>query len=510
MMKRISLIVAFVWIALLTILSGITLWNLVHAKRANAADRTGSREWLHGELLGTCAFHDEMIHLYGGWARVSGRSVCNGVFRHRSGMLVNTHLAYADATVRARRLKALCDDLSAVGKRLLYVQFPLKIDRRCKMLPKGFAQDFSHESVDGLLKQLDSLHVPFLDVRGTLDSTPEDVQRHFFKTDHHWNFDGAFKVFPAIAEALVRSVGASSTDITPYISPDAWERKKLPRCFLGTDGRRTGALFAGTDEIFYYVPKFKTSISKTVPSRKISRHGVFEESVMDSRFAEKPPSMLQDSAYCIYGADYDYVKYENVSAPVKKNLLIAKDSFALPVVAWLATVFARVDVVDLRHYGQMTLAEASRAFGSDIVAVMYNPMAVVSPRLDELWRFGVNGGILSVRGQCPPRDVHVPVSSHPYNNVVFEDGLTAKGLYKVSAKFVEITAGTADRATIALLDKKTGKAVKRVATSLASVEWIVDVPDDNHGCAILLYAGEAGKCAGVGAIWHDVELVRIK
>ena len=386
-MKRITLTIAFAWIALLAVLSGITLRNLAHAKPAKTAEKPGFRDRLHKELLDKCAFHGGMVHLYGGWVRATARSVCNGVFRHHSGTLVNTHLAFVDATDRARSLKALSDNLAADGKILLYVQVPRKIDRRCEMLPRGFARDFSHESVDGFLKSLDSLHVPFLDVRGMLDSTPEDVQRYFFKTDHHWNFDGAFKVFPAIAEALIQSVGAKPSDIAPYVAPGAWERRKMPRRFLGSDGRRTGVLFAGMDDVFYYVPKFKTAISRTVPARKIAQDGTFTESVMDFKAVKKPSSMLLDRGYSIYGGDYGHARYVNASAPVRKRLLVAKDSFANPLVAWLATLFERIDVVDLRYYDEMTLAEASKAFESDVVAVMYNPVAVVSSRLDKRWRF---------------------------------------------------------------------------------------------------------------------------
>lgn len=386
-MKRIKAAIAFLWIALVAALSVCTLWNLAHAPAAKDAEKACFRERLHCRLLENCAFHDGMINLYGGWTRASGRSVCNGMFRHQSGTLVGTRMPYAEATDRALSLKALCDDLVTDGKGLLYVQLPLKVDRGCKMLPRGFAQDFTHESVDGFLKSLDLLGVPFLDVRGMLDSTPEDVQKYFFRTDHHWNFDGAFKVFPTIAEALARSAGAEYADIAPYVSPDAWERKKLPRRFLGSDGRRTGALFAGTDEMFYYVPKFKTAIARTVPSRNISREGTFEESAMESQFAAKPSSMLKDNGYSIYGPDFAYVRYMNALAPVKKRILVAKESFALPIVAWLATVFERIDVLDLRHYSQMTLVESSKEFGSNAVAVMYNPVSVVSRRRDMLWNF---------------------------------------------------------------------------------------------------------------------------
>ena len=385
-MKRIKSATAFLWLALLAALSARTLWNLAHAPSAKDAEGAGFSERLHGRLLESCAFHDEMIHLYGGWARASRRSVCNGVFRHPSGMLVNTYLAPVDATGRAHSLKALLDVLAPEGRSLLYVQLPRKIDRESEMLPRGFAQDFSHESIDGFLKALDSSGVPFLDVREMLDSTPEDVQRNFFKTDHHWSFDGAFKVFPKIAEALALSAGAESDDIATYVSPDAWERKRLPRRFLGYDGRRTGVLFAGTDEMFYYVPRFKTAISMTVPRQEVSREGVFEKSVMNFLHAAKPSSMLRDGGYLIYGNNFDHVTYVNALAPVKKRILVAKDSFSIPLVAWLATIFERVDALDFRHYDKMTLAEAARTFESDVVAVMHNPAPVMGRR-DKLWNF---------------------------------------------------------------------------------------------------------------------------
>ena len=112
--------------------------------------------------------------------------------------------------------------------------------------------------------------------------------------------------------------------------------------------------------------------------------------------------------------------------------------------------------------------------------------------------------------QCQVRDVTILPSTHQYNYAVFEDGLETNGLYKATAKSVELTSAALDKVTMAILDKKTGKVIKRATMPMASVEWIVDVPGDNHGYSLLLYAGEMGKTAGVGAVWHDVELLRIK
>ena len=185
-MKRITVTIAFAWIAFLLAFSGITLWNLVCAKPEKTAEKMGFRDQLHKALLNKCAFHDEMIHLYGGWVRATGRSVCNGVFRSSGGMLINTHMPYFDTKSRVRSLKMLRSNLKESGKEFLYVQLPLKINRDGDMQPRGFACDRSHETIDNLIRILGLYHVPWIDVRGMLDSTSSAVQRYFFKTDHHW------------------------------------------------------------------------------------------------------------------------------------------------------------------------------------------------------------------------------------------------------------------------------------------------------------------------------------
>ena len=490
MKRTIPIAVAFTWVALLAAISGTTLWNATHGKPSTAASgKDFFRDRVRRDLLGKCTLHDELIHLYGGWARATCRSVCNSVYRHESGMLVNSRLPCTNATDKAQIIKKLLDNLTLAGRKFLYVQFPCKIDRGCQLMPSGYAQDFSHTNADLFQEHLESLHVPYLDVRGMLASTPEAVLQNFFKTDHHWNFDGAFRVFPRIAEALATSCGTNPADIKEFISPDAWERRLLPRNFLGTDGRRTGVLFSGTDKIYYYTPKFKTSISRSMPSKRFARTGTFENSVMNFLHAKKPPSMLLDSGYSIYGSDNDYSRYINPSAPIKKNLLVAKDSYALPIIAWLTTIFERIDVLDSRHFSRMTLEETAYAMESDIVAVMYNPTALSD---DKFWELcGDPAPTVCSNASTRPRDASISASNRQYNYTVFEDGLSTGAFYMVSAKSVEFPKNASDKVSMAILDKKTGKAVKRTTVPSLSPEWVVDIPDNDHGHALLLYSGES-------------------
>ena len=63
--------------------------------------------------------------------------------------------------------------------------------------------------------------------------------------------------------------------------------------------------------------------------------------------------------------------------------------------------------------------------------------------------------------------------------------------------------------SICLLDKKSGKVIQSAIMPSKALEWVVDIPKGKE-YLVALYPSEAGKCAGVGAVWHDVEICCIK
>lgn len=512
MMKRIMIMFSLVWSVFLLTLSLGTIWNTV-CVQSNSKVRIALQEKkntignnIREVLLEKCAFREAMIHFYGGWARITGRSLCNDVIRHQSGMLLNTIMPQKDTKNQVTKLWGLRNNLNKMGKEFLYVQLPLKNCRVDDMLPRGYAIDYSHEIIDDFIGKLNLGHVPILDVRSDVDLTSEHVERYFFKTDHHWNFDGAFRVFPTIAQALVTQIGCDVSNISAYISSQQWERIKLSHGFCGSVARRTGGLFSGVDDLFYYIPRFKTEMTKVIPSKDLLCRGSFGHSVVNTSNLKKPCSMFLDNSYALYGGDCDHVKYSNSIAPIKRNLLVVKDSFALPIIAWLTTIFERVDVVDLRLFKQMTVLEASKVFNSDIVAVMYNPGAI---GVNKMWEFGMYINHKGSDSKYLVGDVLIPVSKHPYNHIILHSKVLGSGQYKICAKSVEVIDGSSDNVSLGLINKKTGKLVKRVIQPKMLIEWVVDVPKGAE-YVIALYPSEIGKCADVGAIWRDVEICRLK
>ena len=508
-MRNTTRILAFLWLAVLALSAGVTVYNMGTASRTKQ-DGGDARKVLQRMLLDECCYREALIHLYGGWVRLSGQSVCNEVLRLSNGQLFTGGMRKFDPRGYFRNVQNLHEFAASNGCRFLYVQFPRKMDRNGHLLPKGYKKDYGYEVVDCFLQLLTDAHVPIVDTRSALDGDVQSINRYFFKTDHHWNFDGAFKVFPVVVEAVMRQFGLDPKTVEPYLDPAAWERIKAPRTFMGSTGRRVGSLFADPDEFYYYLPTFECEIEKAIPARQRSACGSFEEAVVEKALLEKPQSSFVDCGYSLYGSDYDHVRYVNHKAPVARRLLITKDSYALPIIAWMTTIFKTIDVMDLRHYKKMTLIEAAKVWRPDMIITMHNPSALTVSQ-SRMWTFGEEHNHDTFGCLHSPRDIRIASRTHAFNHETFEDGLRPGSTYYLSAAGVELTSGATESVSVALYDKALKRVASRQRLSCRGVlECTVAVPDDAHGYSILLYAGEMGKTSGVGVIWKDVTLTRLK
>lgn len=505
-MRMVIRIISIIWCVLLFVWSGFSVYNILTGKDGLPKD-TGIQKMLQKLLTANCACHDELIHLYGGWVRYSGRRVCNNVLRLPSAQLIQNYgMRSFDPTKHARALGDLNTMLNRDGRKFLYVQFPKKMDRCCRLLPKGYPREYSHQVVDNLLKHLDELHVPYVDTRSMLDETPESVDRYFLRTDHHWNFDGAFKVFPAVALAVARVLKVDEGEIEDYIKPEAWNCFKMPRKFLGSAGRRVGLLFADAEEMIYYLPAFETDIRKEIESRNVDLTGPFQESVFDNCLLEQPISPFHDCGYSIYGNDYSHVRYTNLNAPINRHLLISKDSYALPIIAWFSTIFRQIDVVDLRYFKKMTFKESVTVWNPDLVMVMHTPDSI-GTSLNRMWDFGLTGESIAVKLIHSADKVEIMPKNHSHNYVKFEDRLVSGALYRLTVLEMKVFAGQTEKVTVALYNKKMRRTVERKTFSLGGpLEWILKMPEDVDGCSILLYAGEIGHTDNVGVVWQNIAL----
>ena len=324
-----------------------------------------------------------LLDLNGLFARLTGRRDYNGVTLLKNGMLgegSGTFRKEKDHRPLANALTGFSKYLAEMDIPFLYVQAPYKMDINGKLLPDGLT-DYWNMAIDELMAALERENVHMLDLRAPLTSDIETTERMFYRTDHHWTPDGAFKAFGMLMEHL-RDNFYPELDVT-YTDPQLWERHQKDNWFLGSQGKRVGSCFTGTDPLIWYTPKFETNMTCDIP--KYNRHleGDYVAANIRQQYIERCDYYALN-AYCVYiGGDYPIVIHQNPEAPNRKRILILKDSFVLPLQTFMSTAFTEVDVIDPRHYKE-SIAEYCRQNRPDIVLMFVNGMALANQSYYEL------------------------------------------------------------------------------------------------------------------------------
>ncbi|MEG1720655.1 MAG: DHHW family protein [Pseudoflavonifractor sp.] len=326
------------------------------------------------------------IQLYGGIQALTGRRVVPDadptytVVKLADGSLAfaNPEAPHLDNRENALALADFSDALKARGLPLLYVQAPQKVGPDA--LPPGIP-DYGNEYADNLLAVLADRGVAALDLRPAFRAAAEnpDAPPLFFRTDHHWTAAGAFLGYQTLSGVLARDYGFS----VPPEAADAksYTKTRYENWFLGSQGKRVGSLYAGTDDISLWAPDFPTDFTYTTPYEV--RRGPFEESLL---FPERldPKDYFGGNPYTLYsGGDYPIATIENHKNPKGPKVLLIRESFACGITPFLALDCGTLTTLDLRYF-EGDLMDQIAQTDPDLVMVLYGAS---STRLPQLFNF---------------------------------------------------------------------------------------------------------------------------
>ncbi len=336
---------------------------------------------VHDALVSDTVGKYAFVNLNGLYCKLTGRSICNQIMRLSNGMLTDLDPEKKDMRPAADAIAELAAFTEGEGAQLLYVLTPAKMDAENALLLPG-ESDHSNENGDELLSALRTAGVDTLDLRKNLAQTPEQIEQYFFRTDHHWNFTGAFEAYRIITAELAARFPEAGIDLS-RADISNWEAHTLKDWMLGSQGKRTGIYFGGTDDITYYTPRFSAESSCAIPEYSGGSayyEGSFEEANLRAdEYIASRPDYFTSSPYDMYiGGEYALVRHRSDSAPSKLRVVIVKDSFVLPVQAFLSTQFQYIDVLDPRYDSEETVAEHIRAVQPDIVIVMLSAQSAGS------------------------------------------------------------------------------------------------------------------------------------
>lgn len=309
------------------------------------------------------------INFNGLVAKILGRQTVNDVVKLQNGHLTQP-IEALDNGADAAKVTELNSWLAEKEIPFLFVQTPYKIDATDKQLPRGI-EDYSNENADIFLNAIGQVGIPYLDMRKELVEQGISYEEMFYKTDHHWTTESAFYAFTILTDYMESEWGYEIADeITDRAS---YEEEFYRQCLLGSHGRRCGKYYGGLDDFKVIAPTYETNISTCIVDTGEVREGDFRESLLvQERLLEE--NLFEASQYHTYiGDEYGLVIHKNADADVREKVLIVRDSYVLPMQAFLSQTIEELHVVDLRYYTEMSLYEYIEQINPDKVIMIYNP-----------------------------------------------------------------------------------------------------------------------------------------
>lgn len=327
-----------------------------------------------------------LIQLYGGFQTLTGRTVVEdtaessySVVRLNNGLLAFTTPETAAAATQTAALKRIQLALADRDIPLLYLQAPSKAGPDSDDLPYGVT-DTSNPNVELLLPLLEEAGIDYLDLRQILQEAGGSWDNWFYTTDHHWNQEAAFTAFQALCAKLTdydqTSIVSRGTKRHPITIDEKWARREsydvttLPDAFLGSQGKRVGALYAGIDDFDLWTPKHPTLLSYTATSP--FSYGDAEKTILFPARLEET-DLFKSNPYTYYsGGDYSFARITNYYNPQGPKIMLVRDSFACALTPYLAYACSEVTTLDPRYFHADFLHYVDWV-DPDLVLVMFAP-----------------------------------------------------------------------------------------------------------------------------------------
>lgn len=263
---------------------------------------------------------DSWIELKSALKVATGSIDNNQVYYAEDGHLIKQFQTYDHKTLQQNidTINEFCESQNLKGNILLV---PTASTAESQLLPWG-SYDLDQLSMISSIKEQFS-DQNFIDVADSLCGQ----DNLYYKTDHHWNEQGAYIGFQAIMNQVLHKD-------TP-----SFQYEKVSDSFYGTMYSKSGAFWTSPDSIYRITPE-NQDLEVTVTYD--------DGTVSDSLYSEKRLSEKDQYTYYVDG-NHAEVKI-STNANTGRKAVIVKDSYAHILIPYLATQYDEIDMIDLRYY----------------------------------------------------------------------------------------------------------------------------------------------------------------
>lgn len=293
----------------------------------------------------------QFVGLYAGWGLLTGRNGQNGIYIGKNERLYPTPTA-VNTTQIERNCAAMREFAQKNGLHASYLIVPSIGSLDADGLPLNHAPYRDAEILAAIAEQLP-------DFTGIV---PDLRVEHFYRTDHHWTSQGAYQAYQACAKAY----GFAA-------NPEDAYRKQIERNFYGTSYAKAGLWGITGDELELWHGNADISVEiHDDAAAPIYADDVFFEDALKTM-----------DMYNVY-LDGNHGRVRLTNPQGQGKLLVIKDSFAQTLVPFLAEHYARIDMIDLRHFRRMAVSEFAAQEGYTDVLFVYGIDSVAASN-DLLW-----------------------------------------------------------------------------------------------------------------------------
>ena len=245
----------------------------------------------------------------------------------------------------ARQMEKVSTLVGSYGGKFLFVGVPGQSSFFRERYPFYMEnkEDYFDYNEETFFSELKAKNIDYLNMHEIFrDEYSED---YYLRTDHHYAFEGFFKTYQEVIEALGMDV----------LSRNNFEVKEIEEPILGSRNRQI--YFLKETEDRFKIAKLKDDLNYTKytggvedstlyyieegrPSYNIYMNGDHSETVIDTKRDELP------------------------------DLLLFGDSFTNAIEPLLFLHFNKTRILDLRHYGEMSLTEYIKLHSPDYVVMV--------------------------------------------------------------------------------------------------------------------------------------------
>ena len=232
---------------------------------------------------------------------------------------------------------------------------------------------------NAMLYYLQGYGVDYLDSRRALKESSLAPGRYRYKTDIHWTVEACFEVFASLVGKLSGDYGLDLDPDFYYTDPDNYRQSVFPQSYAGILGRRAGTPFSGMDNFLLIEPDFQTKFTLDYLRDNVeySVTGDWGEALINHSYWDN------GYLYASYlGGQTPWKRITNELAQTGPRFLFVCDSFAMPVISFLAPIASEIHVICPLAGRSPDLEQYVSEHDFDFVFVEYYPGNMMGEAFD--------------------------------------------------------------------------------------------------------------------------------